>query len=357
MLRSQFSGDSFQSDNPSRPVPHAPCLPAPNSKLPAHHAVIYQFIPNAPVRVMERLIRSMAPGTMAILDLEDGYLDVRDTGRTSERREGGRKQLLELCERSRSRGNRRPVAMRINVAGTEDFVRDLPVVCAVAASFGLAALMLPKVSSGDALISALSALEDCSIPKGSLIPMVETEKGMRGIDEILAAAVAASAPAVVYGHHDYCLDVGRWPFPSPEDQVYWEPVERVARAAMGAGLRYVHPPEVSLRDEVLLGRMISTLRGICGDRFDVMSAGMSQTAILLRMTEELSGCATTPEAVFGASPLGPEEKKQLAEETCALFEENNRQEHSFSADARTGRFISPHEYLAAVRYLGSLQRA
>jgi hypothetical protein len=44
--------------------------------------VIYQFIPNAPVRVMERLIRSMVPGTMAILDLEDGYLDVRDPART-----------------------------------------------------------------------------------------------------------------------------------------------------------------------------------------------------------------------------------------------------------------------------------
>ena len=43
--------------------------------------MIYQFIPNAPVRVMERLIRSMVPGTMAILDLEDRYLDVRDPER------------------------------------------------------------------------------------------------------------------------------------------------------------------------------------------------------------------------------------------------------------------------------------
>jgi hypothetical protein len=72
------------------------------------------------------------------------------------------------------------------------------------------------------------------------------------------------------------------------------------------------------------------------------------------MSEESSGRAVTPEPVFGRVPLGPEEKKQLAEEICTLFEENNRQEHSFSADARTGRFISPHEYLAAVRYLRSL---
>jgi hypothetical protein len=42
--------------------------------------VIYQFIPVAAGRVMERLIRSMAVGTMAVLDLEDGYLDVRDPG-------------------------------------------------------------------------------------------------------------------------------------------------------------------------------------------------------------------------------------------------------------------------------------
>ena len=42
--------------------------------------MIYQFIPVAAGRVMERLIRSMGPGTMAVLDLEDGYLDVCDPG-------------------------------------------------------------------------------------------------------------------------------------------------------------------------------------------------------------------------------------------------------------------------------------
>jgi citrate lyase beta subunit len=313
--------------------------------------VIYQFIPNAPVRVMERLIRSMAPGTMAILDLEDGYLDVWDPERTSERREGGRRQLLDLCARSQGRANGRPVAMRINAAGSEDFVRDLPVVRAVAKTFGLAALMLPKVASGEAFVRALSALEDCSIPKGSLIPIVETKEGLGRLDEIAAAAVTAGATTLFYGHYDYCLDAGCWPFSHPADNAYWELVERVVKGATGAGLRYVHPPEASLRDEVLLGRMISTLRGICGERFDVISAGMSQTALLLRMTEDSSSCAATPEAVFGRLPLGSQEKKRLAEETCALFEENNRQEHSFSADARTGRFISPHEYLAAVKYL------
>jgi hypothetical protein len=194
-------------------------------------------------------------------------------------------------------------------------------------------------------------LEDCSIPKGSLIPIVETKEGLGRLDEIAAAAVTAGATTLFYGHYDYCLDAGCWPFSHPADNAYWELVERVVKGATGAGLRYVHPPEASLRDEVLLGRMISRLRRLCGNRFDLASAGMSQTPILLRMTEESSESAATSEPVFDRLPLGPEEKKQLAEETCALFEENNRQEHSFSADARTGRFFSPHEYLAAVNYL------
>jgi citrate lyase beta subunit len=319
--------------------------------------VIYQFIPNAPARVMERLIRSMAAGTTAILDLEDGYLDVRDPNRTSERRAGGRRALLELCERPQGRTHEKPVVMRVNGASTEDFVRDIPVVRAVAETFGLAAVMLPKVESAEDLRSAHAELDGSGITAGSLIPMVETEKGMSLLDEVLRAAVDVGASALVYGHHDYSLDVGKWPFPSPREQAYWDPVERVAGAAMSAGLRYVHPPEANLRNEVLLEFMVWKLRGICGDRFDLISAGMSQTAILRRLTGESLSSVETFEPVPRLSSLGPQEKKQLAEETCVLFEEHNRQEHSFSADARTGRFISPLEYLAAVRYLGSFERA
>ena len=98
---------------------------------------------------MERLIRSMGAGTMAVLDLEDGYLDVRDLGRTSERRASGREQLLELCANAKGRTNGRPVALRVNVAGSEDFMCDLPVVRAVSETFGLASVMLPKVESAD----------------------------------------------------------------------------------------------------------------------------------------------------------------------------------------------------------------
>ena len=262
---------------------------------------------------------------MAVLDLEDGYLDVRDPGKTSERRASGRRHLLELCTSAKGRTNGRPVAMRVNVAGSEDFARDLPVVRAASETFGLDLVMLPKVESADQVRRAHADLSAEGVDFGGLVPMVETGKGMDRVDEVVAVAVALGSPAVVYGHHDYWLDAGAWPFPGPRDKSYWEPVERVARPAAAAGLRYIHPPEAELRDEALLGSMVARLQKICGDRFDILSAGMSQTSILLRLVEEPSSSDSTVQSLSEERPLELAERERLAEETCDLFEGNNRQ--------------------------------
>lgn len=305
---------------------------------------------------MERLIRSMGPGTMAVLDLEDGYLDVRNPAQTSGRRASGRKQLLELCASAEGRTNGQPLAMRVNVAGSEDFVRDLPVVSAASEAFGLAVVMSPKVESAEQLRSAHADLNAAGVEFGDLVPMIETRKGIDQIDEIVAAAVGLGLPAVLYGYHDYWLDAGFWPFPGPRDKSYWEPVQRIAGPALAAGLRYVHPPEAELRDEALLAEMVGRLHRLCGERFDLLSAGMSQTPILRRLVADASS-GQNLSALSEHCAVEPAEMERLAEETCALFEENNRPEHAFSADARSGLFISPHEYLAAKSYLRGLGRA
>jgi hypothetical protein len=41
----------------------------------------------------------------------------------------------------------------------------------------------------------------------------------------------------------------------------------------------------------------------------------------------------------------------LAHRVVKLFEERRRRDHGFVVDSRDGRFIPPHEYVAARRYL------
>ena len=313
---------------------------------------ILQFIPASPAPVMGRLIRSLKHAdTMAVLDIEDGYLDVYDPARTAARKVEARKLLLETCALCRGRTAGRPVAVRVNIVGTEDFERDLPLTRAAAESFGVAMVLLPKITAPEELQMAKGALAEAGIQCGGLVPMIETERGMQAVAEVVAAAKELGAPAVLYGYHDYCLDAGHWPFLDLGEKQFWAAVARVAEPTLAAGLRYVHPPQVDLHDEARLSELIARLRGLCGDNFDILSAGMSQTVVLRQLTSQPSAEVATLAPLEDRPALDAAEGRKLAKEICALFEGNHRVEHSFSADARTGRFIPPHEYLAAVRFL------
>jgi hypothetical protein len=56
---------------------------------------IYPFIPLAPVPVMARLIRASLPGTIPVLDLQDGLVDVVQPANTPARRRSARTQIME----------------------------------------------------------------------------------------------------------------------------------------------------------------------------------------------------------------------------------------------------------------------
>jgi citrate lyase beta subunit len=312
---------------------------------------IYQFIPLASVPVMARLIIAARPDTIPVLDLEDGLLDVRQPAHTSERRRAAREVLLELCRTFVTQGQRRPLALRLNPHGSADFEADLPVARAAASAFSLVGLLLPKVSEADDLQAADRVLRAAGLPAGCVLPILETRTALLQAREITAVAAHLGATAVVYGHHDYCLDAGLWPFPEPEAADYWLPVDTVAGAALDAGLRYVHPPTSRLRDRRMLAALLARLASICSGDFDVFSAGLSQTAALRQLDASGSHASGSPKNLSLSAPLTPEQARRKAEHLCEMFESCRRAEHAFAADGEAGRFISPHEYLAALRHL------
>lgn len=157
------------------------------------------------------------------------------------------------------------MALRLNAAGSQDFEADLPVALAIASAFRLESLILPKVSTAAELRSAAQQLKTKGLPDHCLLPILETQAALSNAGEITAAAAEIGSGAVVYGHHDYCLDAGLWPFPEPETDAYWLPVETVAEAAQDAGLRHVHPPTSRLRDRRMLGALLTRLASISSE--------------------------------------------------------------------------------------------
>jgi citrate lyase beta subunit len=305
---------------------------------------IYQFIPLAPVPVMARLIRKAWPTTIPVLDLEDGLQDVCQPANTPERREAARAVLVGLCQRFlQQAGCVQPLALRVNGWGSADLLADLPVAEALAAAFDLQAVLLPKVDEAAGLHRAAQQLQAAGLPAGCIVPVLESKAALLQAPQIAAAAADLGSRAVVFGHYDYCLDLGLWPFPGPDDDAYWQPVATVTAAALKAGLRYIHPPTVNLHDTHWLAAVVTRLASLCGEGFDLFSAGFSQTAGLRELV------ATRVSDLYASllPPLAPLPAQQL----CALFESCKRPEHAFAVDGKSGRFISPHEYLAAIRHL------
>jgi citrate lyase subunit beta/citryl-CoA lyase len=136
------------------------------------------------------------------LDADAVILDLEDAVATAEK-PATRAAIAAVLEQSRSG----LLYVRVNAADTEFCYGDL---VAVVRS-GLDGVILPKVESAAALATIdwlLSQLERQQglVPRGiDLIPIIETARGLRDIDAILASGTRVKR--VAFGAGDFTLDV------------------------------------------------------------------------------------------------------------------------------------------------------
>ena len=149
------------------------------------HARSLLFVPcNRP----ERFAKAAASGADAIvLDLEDSV--------PAEHKAATREHLRAQWQALRGTGV--PLVVRVNSQGTEYWASDLETIAKLS---GLAAVMVPKAESVEALKQVLSRTDG-----GHVLPLIETAAGLEAVNSL------ASAPSVlrlVVGHIDFMADTG-----------------------------------------------------------------------------------------------------------------------------------------------------
>lgn len=316
---------------------------------------ILQFIPFGPVPLMQRLLAQAARTNqyLPILDLEDTHWDIRSSDNTARRKDKARDCFIELTKTAIQEGNAKTtIAIRSNHPSSADFSKDILTIKQLATSFELYALLLPKTSSASDMQNAKNALSEIGQAQIKIIPIIENERGLKRIQEISDAAAAMGNEHICYGHYDYHLDTGSWPFPSIHDPKFWETAQVVIEEAMKAGLIYIQPPFADLHNSVTLAEIINHLAHHCEDRFHLLSAGPSQTPILTKLVSAATRRPNSmPITTSHARELSSKEKDRLAEDIREAFVQSKRSQHSFTTDASATRFITPHEYAAALRYI------
>jgi citrate lyase beta subunit len=299
-----------------------------------------------------RLIRASgrAPATV-VLDLEDTLWDVTDEARTSALKAGGRENIVTLAREHPELFERQPIGVRVNLAGGPEARLDFEALGAASRFVEFECVVVPKLETQDELAEALAAVRTHGVACRGIVPIVETRRAMANLGDLLPAIHGAGIEWVIYGHYDFALDSGWWPFPEHDDPAFWDRVEPLIARIEAAGLGYVHPPYLHIHDDAGLVRILERLERACGREFGVMTIGLQQSATVDRVRKG----AGTPAA--GPEPSAPEPKRPaehplaLARRIVAVYPAARREGTGFALDPRTGEFISAHVYLAARNYL------
>ncbi len=288
-------------------------------------------------------------GVQVVYDLEDTHWIPTDATLTTELKRRARLDLARLLDSPFAAGS--SFGVKVGAFGTEDGDRDVAMLASLAPRHRPHAIVLPKVESAATVAAFLRACESKGISCDEVVPLVETTRGVDTVVDLLqglsAANLGSSVRRLMYGANDHCLDSGRWPFWSQDEPGFWETVQGLVRMIEAHGFGYVHTPFAGLRAPTEFAMVIERLRSICRDRFTVSTLDEAQATAALGIRNK---SPSTPDAAQGET-LSDAEALALANRVVELFDARRRRDHGFVVDGHDGRFIPPHEYVAALRYI------
>jgi len=209
---------------------------------------IIQYLPLTHPRATLKFVKRLdAKGIMTILDLEDSAQDPFDKNKSRDLKINARNNFLKLVNSKEWIGDefKNPVYVRVNSSSTEFFEDDITIVSKILKSgFPISGIFLPMVESYREIEQTISFLSNHNSDKPlEIIPMIETLKGMEGLQTLLEYDQSKNNFSKVhYGHFDYCLDANLWPFPDPDQSTFWDLVIPMVELILSHNKTYVHTP-------------------------------------------------------------------------------------------------------------------
>jgi citrate lyase beta subunit len=304
------------------------------------------ILPGPAFRRFTRRIESR--GVQVVFDLEDTHWDPDDPVRTAERKSTARRLLLDLAA-GEPAGGKTPLTVRVNGLRTKEFPEDLALLGELASRRPLRCVVLPKVEDADMVGMFLELSAQVGAPCPEVIPLIETGRGVQNLGSILTDLRkrfgAGPVRRVMYGAFDHCLDTGRWPFWEQVSGEFWEFLEGFVERVEGGGFSYVHTPIDAIADKGFFRQVIARLRTVCHRPYVVSSLVEMQ---ILAALEPLTG---VPALVPRRLAVTAQEAHARARRVVSAYAQRKRLDAGFVIDARLGRFISPHEVVAARAYL------
>ena len=300
----------------------------------------YMSIHRGPLllRLLQKMLRQES---MIVLDLE-ATLSAIDQEKAQSLKAWGRRELTAFAHSHPDLFKNRKVGIRVNSLTSGELEYDLDAAHEISQIWNLHCIVAPMIDSPECLQEHRSLLHRKKVLYKTLIPIVET---MKGVSNLSLIARHPDIAEVQYGHQDYCLDAGYWPFFEQNEVAFWDIVSSFIQKVEKAGLSYIHPPVSDISNEALFTQIYTRLQKLCRLPFRIITINHSQTALfnhLKNLPLESS------ENLLRTTSYSLQDKTDQAlyiKKICSTKERN------FCIDPMTKKFYSPHKYLAALRFL------
>lgn len=304
---------------------------------------VFQYLSPMHAPALTRLEqRARRWGAQVVLDLEDGVQDPLHPERTPAVKIAARECVREFA---RTDVPGRPLSIRINPLGTQELARDLVLLHDLARDVRWERIIVPKVEREGSVREFEGLLDSCGVTWSELVPTVETVAGVHRLDVWIEGLRGTTARIVQFGHFDYNLDAGNWPFLDQRSNGLWDVVATIIRKVEDAGMEYSHSPHAELEDHEGLRRILGRLGKLCRRRFWMTTLTLEQSRACSEGAAE-EGRPTEPQ-----DELTGIAKLDKARELVATFRACRCAGRSFAVARDRARFLSPHEYWGAMRYL------
>ncbi|MBO0358070.1 hypothetical protein J0X19_08960 [Hymenobacter sp. BT186] len=269
----------------------------------------------------------VAANGVVCFDFEDSVRADTSEAHTVALKQDQRQQVRQLLQTPGLDYER--LALRLNAPDTPYYAADI---AALRGLPGLHAVFVPKVEHPAALRQVLRELP---MPVRHLIAVVETQAGFEALPELLADADPRLG-LVAFGHCDYNLSLGHFPFFHQDSEQYWEWLAELDMHLHAAGKQLINSPVLQLADAAYFGTVLHRLR----------SYPSATGQITLCLSQTLS-CHEPGPAVLPDLHQTP--RPECVSHITHHFEQQQSAGRFFAVDANR-RLISPHEYQAAQRF-------
>jgi citrate lyase beta subunit len=269
-------------------------------------------------------------------DFEDSIQDLENQGNTPAIKSAYRDYFKTIISKYTQEKVHPVIGVRVNAIGSPEFFSDVAMLAGIKQ---VHTVFLPKVNGPDDLVQFEKAFKEAGVTYHTLIAVIETRAGFDNIEQIVRHR-PQRLTAVAFGHCDYNLANGIFPFFHQDAREYWTWIMHLESVLKPAGVKLINSPLLQLDNEAAFRDMLNMLYAICGPEAGQVTLTGQQTEWCNNFV--YAGHGKLPQI---ANRLNLAVPPGYADAFISAFE-NERKRKGFVVSA--GRVLmSPQEYTAA----------